>query len=90
MNINVREYLGDKINIEDAIVLRDIIKSNLNNGVTLDFTGLENIPSTFLNVLLSDLILESGRDAIFNRIDVKNLSNSNNYLRVVMGTAFMN
>ena len=50
MIINVKEVLGDKINVEDAIVLRDIIKNSINEGITLDFSGVENIPSTFLAI----------------------------------------
>lgn len=90
MIINVKEMLGDTINIEDAIVVRDAVKDHISEGVTLDFTGIENIPSTFLTCLFGDLINKAGRDAIFNSISVKNLTNYNNYSRVVMGTAFMN
>lgn len=90
MNINVKELLGDKINVEDAIILRDSIKDYIDEGVTLDFMGLENIPSTFLSCLFGDLINQSGRDTIFNKVSVKNLTNYNNYSRVVMGTAFIN
>lgn len=89
MIINVRDIVGEKINIEDAIVLRGIIKNYINDGVTLDFAGLENIPSTFLSCLFGDLIIESGRDAIFNNIDVKNLTNYKDYSRVVLGTSFV-
>ena len=81
--------LGNTINIEDAIVLRDAFKDHINEGVTLDFSGIENIPSTFLTCLFEDLINKSGREAIFNSVNVKNLSNYNDYSRVVMGTAFI-
>lgn len=89
MIINVKEVLGDKINVEDAIVLRDIIKNSINEGITLDFSGVENIPSTFLTCLFGDIINQSGREMIFNNINVKNLSNHNDYSRVVLGTAFI-
>ena len=86
MIINVKEVLGDKINVEDAIVL---IKNSINEGITLDFSGVENIPSTFLTCLFGDIINQSGREMIFNNINVKNLSNYNDYSRVVLGTAFI-
>ena len=35
MIINVKEVLGDKINIEDAIILRDIIKSSIKEGISI-------------------------------------------------------
>lgn len=89
MVINIKEKLGEKVHIEDAILLRDMVKSNLDKGVVLDFKGLGNIPSTFLNVLLEDLINESGRETIFNKINVKNLSNIHDFSRVVLGTSFV-
>lgn len=88
ININVKEILGEDYTIEDAILLREIIKNNLTSGVVLDFKGFERIPSTFLNCLLSDLLTKLGREYIFKQIDVKNLSNYNDYSRVVLGTAF--
>ena len=89
MDINVREYLGNKVSAEDAIVLRETLKAYMNEGVTLDFAGVDNVPSTFLNTLFGDLINEIGRDNIFQHINVKNLSNYSDYSRVVLGTAFV-
>ena len=88
MNIKIKEFLGENYSIEDAILLREIVKNNLDTGVTLDFDGLERIPSTFLICLFNDLINKIGRDYIFKQINVKNLSNYRDYSRVVLGTAF--
>lgn len=88
MNINVRDFLGDNYCVEDAIILREIIKNNIEAGVTLDFAGLEKVSSTFLTTLFGDLIYSVGRDTIFNAIDVKNLTNYTDYSRVVLGTTF--
>ena len=88
INIKMKDFLGDNYSIEDAILLREIVKNNLDTGVALDFEGLERIPSTFLICLFSDLINKFGREYIFKQIDVKNLSNYNDYSRVVLGTAF--
>lgn len=90
MMINVREFLGENFAVEDAIVLREQIKKNLNNEVVLDFEGLDRIPSTFLTCLFSELINQNGREAIFNAVNVKNLTNYNDFSRVVMGTTFLN
>lgn len=90
MMINVREFLGENFAVEDAIVLREQIKENLNDEVVLDFEGLDRIPSTFLTCLFSELINQNGREAIFNAINVKNLTNYNDFSRVVMGTTFLN
>lgn len=88
MDIKVREILGENICIEDAILLREIIRTNINVGVTIDFEGFENVSAVFLNKLLSDLIYKFGRDYIFKQVNVKNLSNYNNFSRVVLGTTF--
>ncbi len=90
MMINVREFLGNNFGIEDAIVLREEIKNNLEEGITLDFNGMDRVPSTFLTCLFSELINRNGREAIFNAINVNNLTNYNDFARVVMGTTFLN
>ncbi len=88
MEIRVKDVLGEDITIEDAILLREIIRNNINLGVILDFQGFRRIPTTFLNVLLGDLINKLGREFIFKQIIVKNLSNYKDYSRVVLGTTF--
>lgn len=88
INIKIKEFLGESYSIEDSILLREMIKNNLDTGVVLDFNGITRIPSTFLNCLFSDLINKFGREYIFKQIDVKNLSNYSDYSRVVLGTAF--
>lgn len=88
MDIKIKDVLGVDITIEDAILLREIIRSNLNTGVVLDFEGIDRVPSTFLNLLLGDLIISFGRDFIFEQVSVKNLSNYKDYSRVVLGTTF--
>jgi len=88
VEIKVREILGEDINIEDAILLREMIRNSLNIGVLLDFEGFKRIPTTFLNMLFNDLINSFGRDFIFKQIDVKNLSNYTDYSRVLLGTTF--
>ena len=90
MMINVKEFLGENFAVEDAILLRDQIKNNLGKEVNLDFEGLNRVPSTFLTCLFNQLINEKGRDEIFNAVNVKNLTNYNDFARVVMGTTFLN
>lgn len=87
-SIKVKEILGKDYNIEDAILLREIIRNNLEDGIQLDFEGFNRIPTTFLNCLLSDLIVKYGRKYIFQQINVKNLSNIRDFSRVVLGTTF--
>lgn len=88
MDIKVRNILGENISIEDAILLREIVRTNINIGVTIDFEGFKKISSVFLNCLLSDLINKFGREYIFKQVNVKNLSNYTDFSRVVLGTTF--
>lgn len=88
MEIKIKNVLGANITIEDAILLREMIRNNLDAGVVLDFQGIDRVPSTFLNLLFGDLINRFGRDFIFEQVSVKNLSNYKDYSRVVLGTTF--
>ena len=88
MNINIKEFIGDKYSVEDAILVREIVENNLDKVIVLDFKGLERVQSTFLTSIFSNLINKLGREYIFKQIHVKNLSNYNDYSRVVLGTTF--
>ena len=88
MNIKVKDFLGNNYSCEDAILLRENIKKNLNSGVILDFDGYDRVPSTFLTCLFTDLKEKLGREYIYQQINVKNISNFSDYSRVVLGTAF--
>lgn len=90
MEIKVKEFLGESFNVEDAILLRQEIKRNKNKDITLNFEGVGNVPATFFNCLFGDVLYGTARKEIFNHINVKNLSNKNDYTRVVLGTAFIN
>lgn len=88
MLINVREFLGDSFNVEDAIILRDFLAKHLEENIELDFSGLSRVSTTFLTCLFNDLINKEGRKKIIDKIGVKNLSNIHDYSRVVKGTTF--
>ena len=88
ININIKEFIGDKYSVEDAILVREIVENNVYKGIVVDFKGLERVQSTFLTSIFSNLINKLGREYIFKQIYVKNLSNYNDYSRVVLGTTF--
>lgn len=88
MRINVKELLGEKINVEDAIILRDYIENNIEGNIELDFIGIDRISTTFLTCLFTDMINKLGRENLISKINVKNLSNYTDYSRVVVGTTF--
>jgi hypothetical protein len=87
-DIRVKDLIGIDFENEDAIVLRNVIKQNISEDVTLDFTDIPKVPSTFLCCLFTDLINARGREYVAEHISVKNLSNIADYRRVVLGTAF--
>lgn len=89
MEIRVSNFLGTKLNNEDAIILRGIIDKNLNENIELNFEGIEKVSTTFLTCLFNDLIYRNGRECIIDKVNVKNLSNANDYSRVVRGTTFI-
>lgn len=88
MLIKVKEFLGEDFNVEDAIILRDFISKHLEQNIELDFVGLNRVSSAFLTCLFNDLINKMGRDEIITKVGVKNLSNIQDYSRVVKGTTF--
>jgi hypothetical protein len=90
ITVNVKDVIGKDLMIEDAILLKAILKDNLGSTVILDFAGIENVPCTFFSNLLTSLILSEGRDFISSKVIVKNLSKEENYKRVLLGTAFYN
>ncbi|WP_040214270.1 STAS-like domain-containing protein [Clostridium polynesiense] len=90
LNVKVKDFLGESFAVEDAILLRGFILDNIGQDIQLDFSDIDKVPTTFLCCLFSELINTQGRDYIFRHINVKNLSNINNYNRVVLGTSFTN
>ena len=85
--LNVLDIIGRDFTCQDAIVLKSSIKSKLNDVVILDFQGISSVPTTFFYTLLSDAIYDKGREYIFNHLQVKNLSNAQDYKMVVLGTS---
>ncbi|MBC8063076.1 MAG: STAS-like domain-containing protein [Clostridiaceae bacterium] len=85
--LNVLEIVGEDFTCQDAILLKSSIKSNLNDIVILDFQGIGTVPTTFFYTLLSDAIYDRGREYIYNHLQVKNLSNFNDYKMVVLGAS---
>ncbi|MFD3155507.1 STAS-like domain-containing protein [Haloimpatiens sp. FM7330] len=86
--IKVKDIVGNYCNPEDGIVVRQVIESCLDDQIVLDFEDIEKVPTTFLCTLFTNLINKLGREYIFSKINVKNLSNIRNYKRVVLGTTF--
>lgn len=87
-SIKVKDYIGNHLKAEDAILLRDVVKQNLKQDVLLDFKDVDRVSSTFFYNLLTDIMYKEGRDYVANHVDVKNLSNIKDFRRVLFGTAF--
>ncbi|MBU5592189.1 STAS-like domain-containing protein [Clostridium sp. MSJ-4] len=88
MNIKVKDIIGTNFENEDAIVLREYIKQHIGAPIMLDFSDIDKVSTSFLCCLFTDLINSEGRDYIAANVDVKNLSNTRDLRRVLLGTAF--
>lgn len=88
MIIKVKDFLGVNFRDEEGIILRNLINTNLDSNIDLDFEGIGRVSTTFLSCLFNDLIYRNGRENIINKVHVKNLSNNTDYSRVVAGTTF--
>ncbi len=87
-NILVKDIVGREVQPEDAIILKEVIKENLDQPITLDFAEITKVNCSFFSNLFTDLFYDKGRDYIIDNVCVKNLSNQSAYRRVVLGTAF--
>lgn len=93
ITLNLKERLGDTLLIEDAVVLRQELQSDINDKkITLNFQNIYSIPNNFFSTLLVPLQESVGRDVLFNNLNVINLTNKekDNYERVYYGTSNIN
>ncbi|PJI09427.1 MULTISPECIES: STAS-like domain-containing protein [Clostridium] len=84
--INVKSIIGTNFSCQDAVLLKKDILDGRNDNITLDFSGLGNVPTTFFYNLFSELLYINNRKYISDHIKVKNLANINDYYRVINGT----
>lgn len=84
--INIKSRIGNKFECQDAILLKSELLANLSDNIILDFSGIDYVPTTFFYNLFSELLYINERKDILNHIKVKNLSNVDDYNKVVYGT----
>lgn len=84
--INVKNIIGTNFSCQDAVLLKKDILDGRNDDITLDFSGLGKVPTTFFYNLFSELLYINNRKYISDHIKVKNLANINDYYRVINGT----
>lgn len=87
--INVKQVIGADFTCEDAILLKKDMIADGDNTTVLDFDGISDVPTTFFYNLFSDLLYTYDRSEAFKHIKVRNLLNTDNYKKVVYGTAVM-
>lgn len=88
--INLNDILGEKLYIEDAILLRqEILKEISNNKIILNFQNISSIPNNFFSTLLVPLQEIVGWNNLFKNLDIINLKEDEkeNYNRVYYGTS---
>jgi hypothetical protein len=84
--INVKNIIGENFTCADAILLKSNFKVVEHETVILDFTGIDDVPTTFFYNLFSDILYTQNRDKSFENIKVRNLVAMDNYNRVITGT----
>lgn len=84
--INVKKTIGDNFSCQDALLLKRELMDNLKGNVVLDFAGVNYVPTTFFYNLFSDLLYINERKDLLTHVTVKNLSNIEDYNKVVYGT----
>lgn len=89
MRILIKEFIGESFELEDAILLKDIIRSLNDEVCILDFQGIQRVPTTFFFSLFNDFINEKGRNYILSNFKIVNLVDDENYYRVIFGTSFV-
>lgn len=85
--VKIRDLIGSELKNEDAIILKELIAENLQDKIVLDFEDTKTIPGTFFASLLTDLISTKTRDYVASNVVVKNLSNENDFKKVLLGTS---
>lgn len=86
--ILVKDVVGSRINPEDAILLKTLVRESLNEKVVFDFEGIGKVPvSFFANMLTEYLMNRQYRSLIEKNISVRNLYNAKDFTRVLMGTS---
>lgn len=89
--INIRNEYGEKLTIEDAVILRnDLLKLIQDNDLTIiDFKDTIDCPNYF-SVLLTQFLSNQYKKDIFNKLSFINLDNNDSFKRVYYGTATIN
>lgn len=85
--ILVKEILGTNVNLEDAIILREMMNIHLENNIVLDFKDIKDIPVAFFSSLLTETICKKGREYVSEHLVVQNVPNVQAFKRVLLGTS---
>ena len=85
--IIIKDIVGTEFKAEDAILVKRLIKANINDKIVLNFEGINNVPCGFFANLLMDLICFKDRSSIISKLSVNNLSNIKDFNRVLRGTS---
>lgn len=89
LNINVYDLFGDKLTVEDAVIMRNQILTAINtyNIVCVDFDNIEEIPNNFYSTLLSHLLSYYSKEEIYAKLSFINVKNISNFKRAYYGTS---
>ena len=90
--LNIYELFGDKLCVEDAVILRNQLIKDINcyDVIEIDFKNVIEITDNFYSTLLTTILETYDRDVIHDKISFKNVKDLSILNRAFYGTAMIN
>lgn len=88
LNVNVCEIFGNKLTIEDAVIMRNQLLPLIDNHniICIDFKNVEEIPNNFYSTLLTNILSCYPKEIIYAKLSFINVKNISNFKRAYYGT----
>lgn len=88
LKINVYELFGEKLTIEDAVIMRNQLLSAIEtyNIICIDFNNIEELPNNFYSTLLTNILSYYPKEVIYAKLSFINVKNISNFKRAYYGT----
>lgn len=92
IEIKVRDKYGDKLNVDDAIIMREFLLKNIQSSdvIIIDFEGVKEIGRNFFSVLFTPIFNRFGFDDVYAKLSVLNIINKEEFKRAYYGTSNIN
>lgn len=86
--IKINDFLKERIEHEDVILLKEYIYENLHENVVIDFQDRKDIPIDIFSSVLMEIRCEKGCDYVSRHLSIKNLPNADEFYIVLNGTSY--